>query len=202
MVAKVAGHLQISVGQIYEQYGKIMHDLSPLKNARIDISHTFESLSFGDYYPGQVNALKGVSFDQRKITKENSKQQPGVLYWPEEHDLYVHSASLSAFSPRVLGHATIRALFHSRIVMEHPMLVVSASSTMKHCACLAAGVYTYFMKVVPTSYTTLGKQTTQSNQYSVTEHFRPQDFETMLMHSTPHGIYMYYDLSAIKVRTA
>lgn len=33
-------------------------------------------------------------------------------------------------------------------------------------------VYQYFLKVVPTTYTTLHNSTISSNQYSVTEHFR------------------------------
>ena len=37
-----------------------------------------------------------------------------------------------------------------------------------------AGSYNYFLKVVPTSYTRLrGNKTTDSSQYSVTEHFKP-----------------------------
>lgn len=34
------------------------------------------------------------------------------------------------------------------------------------------GTFQYFLKVVPTSYTTLGNSTITSNQYSVTEHFK------------------------------
>lgn len=34
------------------------------------------------------------------------------------------------------------------------------------------GTFQYFLKVVPTSYTTLGNSTIVSNQYSVTEHFK------------------------------
>lgn len=36
------------------------------------------------------------------------------------------------------------------------------------------GIYQYFLKVVPTTYTTLGNSTISSNQYAVTEHFKDQ----------------------------
>jgi hypothetical protein len=83
VVAKVAGHLQIAPGRAYEHQGRVIHDMHPLKNARIDISHSIDHLSFGTYYPGQVNSLHGTSFDQRATTKENPKQQAGAcpLLW-------------------------------------------------------------------------------------------------------------------------
>ena len=62
-----------------------------------------------------------------------------------------------------------------------------------------AGIYQYFLKVVPTSYTTLRNETTQSNQYSVTEHFRPLDEGLMAANNLPPSIVFFYDMSAIKV---
>lgn len=58
------------------------------------------------------------------------------------------------------------------------------------------GLYQYFIKVVPTKYTDTRGRTVQSNQYSVTEHFR--DAESG--HSPPvPGVFFFYDISPIKV---
>ncbi|WOL06418.1 endoplasmic reticulum-Golgi intermediate compartment protein 3-like [Canna indica] len=58
------------------------------------------------------------------------------------------------------------------------------------------GMYQYFIKVVPTVYTDINGRTIQSNQFSVTEHFRSDD--TGRMQSVP-GVFFFYDLSPIKV---
>lgn len=58
------------------------------------------------------------------------------------------------------------------------------------------GMYQYFIKVVPTIYTDIRGHTIQSNQFSVTEHFRSA--EPGRPHSLP-GVYFFYDLSPIKV---
>lgn len=59
-----------------------------------------------------------------------------------------------------------------------------------------SGIYQYFLKVVPTIYTDIRGRKIQSNQFSVTEHFKSTEFG--VPHS-PLGIYFYYDLSPIKV---
>ena len=51
--------------------------------------------------------------------------------------------------------------------------------------------------MVPTIYTTTANKTLSTNQYSVTEHFRPSD--VMGGHNLP-GIFFFYDLSPIKAR--
>jgi endoplasmic reticulum-Golgi intermediate compartment protein 3 len=76
---------------------------------------------------------------------------------------------------------------------------MSSASTL-HAA--PAGVYQYYLKVVPTSYTTLRNATTESSQYSVTEHFRPLSQEMMVMMGQAPAVIFQYDLSAIKVRLA
>ncbi|KAK8558779.1 hypothetical protein V6N13_098417 [Hibiscus sabdariffa] len=58
------------------------------------------------------------------------------------------------------------------------------------------GMYQYFIKVVPTIYTDIRGRTVNSNQYSVTEHFR--DLELIGPNSHP-GVFFYYDFSPIKV---
>ncbi|XP_021639142.2 uncharacterized protein LOC110634443 isoform X2 [Hevea brasiliensis] len=59
-----------------------------------------------------------------------------------------------------------------------------------------SGMYQYFIKVVPTVYTDVGGHTIQSNQFSVTEHFRGA--EVGFLQSLP-GVFFVYDLSPIKV---
>lgn len=58
------------------------------------------------------------------------------------------------------------------------------------------GMYQYFIKVVPTVYTDIRGRTIQSNQFSVTEHFK--DAELSRSQSLP-GVFFFYDLSPIKV---
>ncbi|KAL1822035.1 hypothetical protein DCAR_0309843 [Daucus carota subsp. sativus] len=59
-----------------------------------------------------------------------------------------------------------------------------------------SGMYQYFIKVVPTVYKEASGSTIQSNQFSVTEHFRTADHG--LLNTLP-GVFFFYDLSPIKV---
>uniref|UniRef100_A0A5B6ZLB4 Putative endoplasmic reticulum-Golgi intermediate compartment protein 3-like n=1 Tax=Davidia involucrata TaxID=16924 RepID=A0A5B6ZLB4_DAVIN len=58
------------------------------------------------------------------------------------------------------------------------------------------GMYQYFIKVVPTIYTDIRGRTIQSNQFSVTEHFKSAEMGRS--QSLP-GVFFFYDLSPIKV---
>ncbi|KAL6515300.1 hypothetical protein OROHE_018932 [Orobanche hederae] len=58
------------------------------------------------------------------------------------------------------------------------------------------GVYQYFIKVVPTVYTNIRGYTIQSNQFSVTEHYKSSEEDHF--RSLP-GVFFFYDLSPIKV---
>ncbi|KAF6154060.1 hypothetical protein GIB67_018982 [Kingdonia uniflora] len=59
----------------------------------------------------------------------------------------------------------------------------------------SCGMYQYFIKVVPTTYTDIKGHKISSNQFSVTEHFRgPQGYP-----QPPPGVFFFYDLSPIKV---
>ena len=49
---------------------------------------------------------------------------------------------------------------------------------------------------MPTIYTTRANRTISTNQYSVTEHFKPSN--VMAGHNLP-GVFFFYDLSPIKV---
>mmetsp|Transcript_572 Transcript_572/g.1938 ORF Transcript_572/g.1938 Transcript_572/m.1938 type:complete len:390 (+) Transcript_572:248-1417(+) len=59
------------------------------------------------------------------------------------------------------------------------------------------GMHQYFIKVVPTTYKKLNGQVITSNQYSVTEYFRPGE-AGKTSHILP-GIFFIYDMSPIKV---
>lgn len=61
----------------------------------------------------------------------------------------------------------------------------------------SAGMYQYFTKVVPTIYKDIRGHVISTNQFSVTEHFRPTDAATG--RSLP-GVFFFYDLSPIKVK--
>ncbi|XP_068642230.1 uncharacterized protein [Aristolochia californica] len=60
----------------------------------------------------------------------------------------------------------------------------------------AHGMYQYFIKVVPTVYTIINGHKIQSNQLSVTEHFRGTELGRV--QALP-GVFFFYDLSPIKV---
>ncbi|XP_019461974.1 PREDICTED: endoplasmic reticulum-Golgi intermediate compartment protein 3-like [Lupinus angustifolius] len=55
------------------------------------------------------------------------------------------------------------------------------------------GIYQYFIKVVPTIYTDIRGRVTNSNQYSVTEHFTSSEQGAI------PGVFFIYDISPIKV---
>ncbi|XP_076945114.1 uncharacterized protein LOC143616038 [Bidens hawaiensis] len=57
------------------------------------------------------------------------------------------------------------------------------------------GMYQYFLKVVPTIYTSVRGRTIKSNQFSVTEHYKSPEVGRR---SLP-GVFFFYDLSPIKV---
>ena len=53
-------------------------------------------------------------------------------------------------------------------------------------------------QVVPTMYSDLKNRTINTNQYSVTEHFKESNIP--MQHNLP-GVFFYYDLSPIKVNS-
>ena len=59
------------------------------------------------------------------------------------------------------------------------------------------GMYQYYAKVVPTDYVYRDGTTTETNQYSVTDHYRK--IVSSRARGLP-GIFVYYDLSPIKVK--
>lgn len=60
------------------------------------------------------------------------------------------------------------------------------------------GIFQYFVKVVPTIYEYVDGSTTKTNQFSVTEHFKPvNEFDSGIP-----GVFVFYDLSPIMVKIA
>jgi len=57
------------------------------------------------------------------------------------------------------------------------------------------GMYQYFTKVVPSVYTGIRGHTIESNQFSVTEHYKSSEDHFR----SPPGVFFFYDLSPIKV---
>ncbi|KAJ8768126.1 hypothetical protein K2173_021066 [Erythroxylum novogranatense] len=58
------------------------------------------------------------------------------------------------------------------------------------------GMQQYFIKVVPTIYTKIKGHTVNSNQYSVTEHYKDAEW---MNPDALSGVYFFYDFSPIKV---
>ncbi|XP_068658921.1 uncharacterized protein [Aristolochia californica] len=124
-VSKVAGNFHFAPGKGFHQSSFLVQDLLALSSETYNISHKINKLSFGDEFPGVINPLDGVQWNQ--------------------------------------------------------------SAT--------AGMYQYFIKVVPTIYTDIRGRKIHSNQFSVTEHFREADGYPHPV----HGIFFFYDFSPIKV---
>ncbi|GAA0145598.1 hypothetical protein LIER_36149 [Lithospermum erythrorhizon] len=123
-VNRVAGNFYFAIGKSIHQSSFNLQDLLDLQSQRYNISHKINNVAFGDYVPGVVNPLDGVSWMQGR---------------------------------------------------PH-------------------GMYEYFIKVVPTIYTDIRGHTIDSNQFSVTEHYKtPEEGR-----SVP-GVFFFYDLSPIKV---
>uniref|UniRef100_A0A7S0RFI5 Endoplasmic reticulum vesicle transporter C-terminal domain-containing protein n=1 Tax=Chlamydomonas leiostraca TaxID=1034604 RepID=A0A7S0RFI5_9CHLO len=131
-VNKVAGNFHFAPGRSYQQGNMHVHDVAPFGDAKMDFSHTINSLSFGTSYPGMRNPLDNVKAKQ-----------------PQRGDD-------------------------------------------------VTGMFQYFLKVVPTSYTTLtSSKPLSTNQFSVTENFREGQGGPGRM--LP-GVFFFYDLSPIKVQ--
>lgn len=125
-VNKVAGNFHFAPGKSFQQSNVHVHDLLTFQKDSYNISHKINRLTYGEYFPGVVNPLDGVTWTQ-----------------------------------------------------ETPH-----------------GMYQYFIKVVPTVYTDVSEHTIQSNQFSVTEHFKGTDVGHFQF--IP-GVFFFYDLSPIKV---
>lgn len=125
-VNRVAGNFHFAPGKSFQSSTMHVHDLKPLEKGGVfDMSHTINSLSFGETFPGAINPLDGV----KKSVAEGT------------------------------------------------------------------GMFQYFVKLVPTIYKTSHLHI-ETNQYSVTEHFKP--LQAGQKRGLP-GVFVMYDLSPIVV---
>ncbi|KAI0566899.1 Endoplasmic reticulum-Golgi intermediate compartment protein 3 ERV46 ERGIC3 [Gracilaria domingensis] len=60
-ISKVAGRINLTPGHSFQFHGHTLHDLSAVRDHKLDLSHRVNKLWFGEPYPGQVNPLDGVS---------------------------------------------------------------------------------------------------------------------------------------------
>eukprot|EP01108_Squamamoeba_japonica_P007043 TRINITY_DN5858_c0_g1_i1.p1 TRINITY_DN5858_c0_g1~~TRINITY_DN5858_c0_g1_i1.p1 ORF type:complete len:419 (+),score=181.00 TRINITY_DN5858_c0_g1_i1:121-1377(+) len=137
-VNKVAGHFHVAPGKSFAGHQHV-HDMQVYgKDAKFDLSHHINSLSFGKPFPGAVNPLDDV-------------------------EKVADVASLPAGTSEI---------------------------------------YQYFLKIVPTSYENLAGERIDTNQFSVTEHFRPlpptDHNKPGHEHGLP-GVFFMYDMSPIMV---
>ena len=69
-----------------------------------------------------------------------------------------------------------------------------------------SGMFQYFVKIVPTTYESLSGAVINTNQFSVTEHFKPVEESEAASggHGHSHaglpGVFIMYDLSPIMVK--
>eukprot|EP01090_Pellita_catalonica_P000463 TRINITY_DN10325_c0_g1_i1.p1 TRINITY_DN10325_c0_g1~~TRINITY_DN10325_c0_g1_i1.p1 ORF type:complete len:393 (-),score=46.66 TRINITY_DN10325_c0_g1_i1:65-1243(-) len=63
----------------------------------------------------------------------------------------------------------------------------------------AGGLYSYYIKIIPTKYNALHGHTIKTNQYSVTEHFRELDPKHKGHGAGLPGVFFMYDVSPIMV---
>ncbi|KAL3144177.1 hypothetical protein ABBQ32_003961 [Trebouxia sp. C0010 RCD-2024] len=80
---------------------------------------------------------------------------------------------------------------------QNPLDGVFINQTTSTASQAATGMWQYFLKVVPTMYSDVRNNTIFSNQYSVTEHFKPADVQ---QGQNMPGVFFFYDLSPIKVQ--
>eukprot|EP00945_MAST-04E_sp_MAST-4E-sp1_P007337 g7337.t1 len=60
-VNKVAGNIHIALGKSRSVNGRLIHQFSPDQLNHFDTTHTINQLGFGETFPGQTNALDGMS---------------------------------------------------------------------------------------------------------------------------------------------
>jgi hypothetical protein len=67
-VNKVAGNFHIAPGQSFEQRNFHVHSLRNIRLNMLNTSHYINDLSFGEYFPNQVNPLS----DTKQVTNEGA----------------------------------------------------------------------------------------------------------------------------------
>jgi len=121
---------------------------------------------------------------------------PGKSY--QHSNVHVHDLDSFDATTFNVSHAIHHLSFGEKFPgIVNPLDNVQKSFVSSKDAPQSGGMYMYYVKVVPTSYSYLTGEKLQTNQYSVTEHFRhisPQETTGL------PGLFVFYELSPIMVQ--
>jgi len=118
---------------------------------------------------------------------------PGKSF--QQHHMHVHDMQPFRNLKFNLSHTVNRLSFGK----EFPGIINPLDGVRKEDEREAdgAGMYQYFVKIVPTTYESIGEPLLNTNQFSVTEHFKPISKDGG--HGLP-GVFFLYELSPIMVK--
>lgn len=117
---------------------------------------------------------------------------PGRSY--QQGNMHVHDIAPFGEEKMDFSHAVHKLSFGEVYPgMKNPLDGATAVTEAEH----AAGMYQYFLKVVPTSFKSRGALPIATNQFSVTENYK--EGASGPARSLP-GVFFFYDLSPIKVK--
>jgi len=117
---------------------------------------------------------------------------PGKSF--QQHHMHVHDLQPFKGIDFNLTHTINRLSFGKEFPgMKNPLDTVSKGFNVSD----PAGMFQYFVKIVPTTYESLSGNVLATNQYSVTEHYKALKGESA--HGLP-GVFYMYELSPIMVR--
>jgi hypothetical protein len=118
---------------------------------------------------------------------------PGKSF--QQHHMHVHDLQPFKWAEFNLSHTIVRLSFGK----EYPG-VVNPLDTVSKTEDKGTGMFQYFIKVVPTIYQALDGTYINTNQFSVTEHYRIlANKGESSGHGLP-GVFFMYDLSPIMVK--
>jgi len=118
---------------------------------------------------------------------------PGKSF--QQHHMHVHDLQPFQWAEFNLSHTVVRLSFGK----EYPG-VVNPLDTVSKTQDGGAGMYQYFIKVVPTIYSALDGTYINTNQFSVTEHYRSLIAAGENAGKGLPGVFFMYDLSPIMVK--
>jgi len=118
---------------------------------------------------------------------------PGKSF--QQHSMHVHDLQPFKGAEFNLSHTITRLSFGN----DYPGLI-NPLDTVKKIEDKGTGMFQYFIKVVPTTYQSLDGGSINTNQFSVTEHYRLLSAKGETSgHGLP-GVFFMYDLSPIMVK--
>ena len=133
-------------------------------HASLNVSHTVHSLSFGPPFPGVVNPLDN---NERMLSKVRTPLLSQAKLVCESWQ--IRSGPVAAHpQQQIQTYAT-----PARDATPHITSPGSLTGGVSRAAQEEAGTFRYFLKVVPTVYSSLAGPEIPTNQFSVTEYFTP-----------------------------